>query len=110
NTSPAALSSVTPSSVTLPVKPTIPQTESPGIVLVTSYETTGLEFIAGLSNHGINLDSIVTPISTYKDGTTGYNITTSAGKQSQILEKPSTYTGPRFNLLRSNGSSIPGKG
>ena len=101
--SPAALSSVTPS-FALPVKSTIPQTESPGTVLVTSYETTGLEFIAGLSNHGINLDSIVTSISTYKDGTTGYNITTSAGKQFQILEKPSTYTGPRFTLLRLNGS------
>ena len=97
-------SSVTPLSTASNVKTAIPQTESPGTLLVTPYETAGLEFITGLSNYGINLDSTVTSISTYKDGTTGYNITTSAGKQFQILEKPSTYIGPRFILLRSNGS------
>jgi hypothetical protein len=58
-----------------------------------------LEFIKELSNYGINLDSPITSISTYKDGTTGYNI---IGNLYQILERPKTYSGPRFVLLRSN--------
>ena len=97
----SASSSVTPSSKL----PAVPQTENPGTVLATSYEATLSEFIKELSNYGINLDSMITSISTCKDGTTGYNITTSTGREYQILEKSKTYTGPRFVLLRSNKAS-----
>ena len=99
----SASSSVTPSSITK--LPAVPQTENPGTVLATSYEATLSEFIKELSNYGINLDSMITSISTCKDGTTGYNITTSTGREYQILEKSKTYTGPRFVLLRSNKAS-----
>ena len=76
--------------------------ENSTTALATSYETTLSEFVKGLGNYGINIDSMITSISTYKDGTTGYNIVTSAGKQYEILDRPRTHTGPRFVLLRSN--------
>ena len=80
----------------------IPQAENPGTVLITLYQFTLSEFIKELSGFGINLDSMITSISTYKDGTTGCNVTTSTEKQYQILERPKTYTGPRFVLLQPN--------
>ena len=79
---------VPPSSILQPVKKSVPQAEIPGTILATSHEVTLLEFIKELSNYGINLDSPITSISIYKDGTTGYNI---IGNQYQILERPKTF-------------------
>jgi len=97
----AAPSFATHQSITLPAKKPISQTEDPATVLVTSYETTLSAFLQCLGDYEIDLDSIITSISAYKDGTTGYNITTSMG-EFRILERPKTYTGPWFLLLRYN--------
>ena len=67
----------------------------------TQNETTLSAFLQRFSDYEIDLDSKIKSMSGYKDGTTGYNITTSMGKF-QILKRLKTYTDARFVLLHYN--------